>query len=101
HDAKLIEALGERFGLDPLAVEDIVSVGGRPHVEVFDRQLFTSAKMLTLDDDGAVQSEHVTIVFGRGWLISFQETHSDVFGPVRQRIQDGRSRVRSRGADYL
>ncbi|HET9948827.1 MAG TPA: magnesium/cobalt transporter CorA [Longimicrobiales bacterium] len=101
HDIDLVKAVGERFALHFLAVEDVVSVGGRPLAEVYDGQVFTSAKMLTTGADGALQSEHVSLVFGGGWLISFQETHADLFGPVRQRLRDGRSRGRSRGSDYL
>jgi magnesium transporter len=51
--------------------------------------------------DGAIQSEHVSIVFGPGWVLSFQETHGDVFDNVRARIRNPEARVRSRGADYL
>jgi magnesium transporter len=101
HDADLVTAIGERFGLHPLAVEDIVSVGGRPAAAEYGNHVFTSLKMLTLAGDGTVQSEHVTVVFGAGWVLSFQETHGDVFGHVRRRIEDPAARVRSRGTDYL
>jgi magnesium transporter len=57
--------------------------------------------MLTVSAEGTVQSEHISIVFGQGWVLSFQETHGDVFGPVRSRIRNPEARVRTRGADYL
>jgi magnesium transporter len=101
HDIELIKALGDRFELHPLAVEDIVSVGGRPLAADYGAQVFTSLKMLTVDQDGSMQSEHLTIVFGQGWVLSFQETHGDVFGHVRRRLSDAAARVRSSGADYL
>jgi len=101
HDAELVKSVGERFGLHPLAVEDILSVGGRPTAEVYDGQIFTSLKMLMVSDDGSIQSEHVSIAFGPGWVLSFQETHGDVFGPVRGRIRNPEARIRSRGVDYL
>jgi magnesium transporter len=101
HDAELVKSVGDRFGLHPLAVEDILSVDGRPTVEVYDGHIYTSLKMLTLSDEGSVQSEHLSIVFGHGWVLSFQETHGDVFGNVRARIRNPEARLRSRGADYL
>ena len=101
HDAELITEIGEKFDLHPLAVEDVVSVGGRPATADYGSHLFTSLKMLTLAADGAVQSEHITILFGPGWVLSFQETHGDVLGNVRRRIHDPAARVRSSGADYL
>ena len=57
--------------------------------------------MLMVSADRGLQSEHTSIVFGQGWVLSFQETHGDVFGQVRTRIQSPEARVRSRGADYL
>lgn len=101
HDTELITAIGEKFDLHPLVIEDIVSVGGRPSTADYGSHLYTSLKMLTMRGDGTVDSEHITIVFGAGWVLSFQETHGDVLGPVRRRIQDPAARVRSSGADYL
>lgn len=101
HDTELIIKIGEKFDLHPLAIEDVVSVGGRPSTADYGSHLFTSLKMLTLAADGSVQSEHITIVFGAGWVLSFQETHGDVLGNVRRRISDPAARVRSSGSDYL
>ncbi|HUG36140.1 MAG TPA: magnesium/cobalt transporter CorA [Candidatus Limnocylindrales bacterium] len=101
HDTELVTQVGEKFELHPLAIEDVVSVGGRPSTADYGSHLFTSLKMLTLGADGSVHSEHITIVFGPGWVLSFQETHGDVLGNVRRRIGDPAARVRSSGADYL
>ncbi len=101
HDTDLVKAVGERFGMHPLSIEDVVSVGGRPVAEVYDDQVFTSLKMLMLSEEGAVVSDHTSIVFGPGWVLSFQETPGDVFGSLRRRIADPPARVRVRGADYL
>jgi magnesium transporter len=101
HDEDLVKAVGQRFGLHPLAIEDVVSVGGRPTAEAYDNHVFTSVKMLTLAEDGCIHSDHTSIVFGPGWVLSFQETPGDVFGSLRKRLDDPSARVRSRGADYL
>jgi magnesium transporter len=101
HDVDLVKAIGDRFGLHPLAIEDVVSVGGRPVAEIYDDHLFTSCKMLMVDEEGCVISDHTSIAFGPGWVISFQEKRGDVFGNVRKRIDDPTARVRSRGSDYL
>jgi magnesium transporter len=101
HDVELVKAVGERFGLHPLAVEDVVNVGGRPVTEVYDDHVFTSCKMLMVGEDGSIISDHTSIAFGPGWVLSFQETLGDVFGNLRRRIDDPSARVRSRGADYL
>jgi len=44
--------------------------------------------------------EHVSLIFGRNFLISFQEDVGDIFDPVRERIRkDGK--IRNHGPDYL
>jgi len=101
HDVELVKAVGERFGMHPLSIEDVVSVAGRPVAETYDDSVFTTLKMLMLSEDGSVLSDHTSIVFGPGWVLSFQETPGDVFGNLRRRIGDPTARVRARGADYL
>jgi magnesium transporter len=101
HDVELVQAVGERFGLHPLAIEDILNVRGRPTAEDFDGHLFTSCKMLRATQDGSLDSEHVSIAFGPGWVLSFQETHGDCLDNVRTRITNPSARIRTRGADYL
>lgn len=101
HDVELVKAVGERFQLHPLAIEDILNVRGRPTAEDFNGQLFTSCKMLRVAADGTLDSEHVSIAFGPGWVLSFQETHGDCLDNVRTRITDPTARIRTRGTDYL
>ena len=101
HDVELVKAVGERFGLHPLAIEDVVSVGGRPITEIYDDQIFTSLKMLMISEEDSVISDHTSIVLAPGWVLSFQETSGDVFGNLRKRIEEPASRVRTRGSDYL
>jgi magnesium transporter len=101
HDVELVKAVGERFGMHPLSIEDVVSVSGRPVTEAFDDQVFSTLKMLMVSPEGRVLSDHTSIVFGPGWVLSFQETTGDVFGGLRRRLADATARVRSRGADYL
>ena len=48
-----------------------------------------------------IESEHSSIIIGKGWVISFLEDAGDVFEPVRQRIKSGKGRIRRMGADYL
>jgi len=101
HDVDLVKAVGDRFGLHPLAIEDVVSVAGRPVAEAYEDHIFTTCKMLMMAENGDLICDHTSIAFGPGWVLSFQETPGDVFGNLRKRIDDPTARVRSRGADYL
>src|SRR5690606_14091196 len=48
---RLLAAIGERFGLHPLMLEDILNTDHRPKVEEYQDALFVVAKMLSLDQE--------------------------------------------------
>jgi magnesium transporter len=100
-DTKVLARLGERFGLHPLALEDVLDVGQRPKVERYDKHLFIVMRTMRIAE-GDITEEQVSLFFGAGWLITVQERpDGDCFGAVREAIRQGRGRVRDAGADYL
>ncbi len=102
HDTALIEKVGNHFGLHHLVQEDIVSTGQRPKFEDYDDYLFVVFRMLTYDQKKrAIDSEQVSLVLGKNFVISFQERVGDVFEQVRERIKAAKGRIRKMGCDYL
>jgi len=101
HDTEFIQALGDRFGLHALLLEDVVSIGSRPTFIDYEHHAFISAKMLTWDEHEGVQAEHLSLVLGEDYVVSFQERPGDVFDHVRARIRTPAARVRRRNAQYL
>jgi magnesium transporter len=102
HDLEVMQAIGNQFGLHPLVLEDILNTSQRPKVEEFDDYIFITIKMITFDStDGELWIEHVSLILGDGYVLSFLENAGDVFEPVRQRIKTGKGRIRRLGADYL
>ena len=102
HDVDLIQAIGNRFALHPLAVEDIAHTGQRPKADDYENHLFIVLRMLRWDEQAQqVIDEQVSIAVGSTWVVSFQEREGDVFDPVRERLQASRGRIRKAGADYL
>ena len=105
HHVETVEAVCRAFGVHPLAVEDICSVETRPKAEEYGDHLYLVVKMLLVgQEDGrrVVQNEHTSIVLGNGYVLTFQEQHQgDVFEGVRKRLRDGKSRLRTSGADFL
>lgn len=102
HDETAIRTLGDHFGIHPLIQEDIVHTGQRPKLETYPDHVYIVSKMLYHDDtDDHLRAEQVSFVLGGNYLISLQEDPGDVFDPVRARLRDERSRIRSRGTDYL
>ena len=102
HDAKLIDGIGQRLSIHPLAVEDTVNRGQRSKVEDFEGCLFIVVHHLERrrPEDG-VSAEQVSLVLQGGVLVSFLEHESDVFEPVAKRLRAGSGKIRSRGPDYL
>ena len=96
-----IEKLGNHYNLHPLVLEDIVSISQRPKIDEHEEYLFVVLKMLYYDTDDRIVSEQVSFVLGKGYVLSFQESEGDVFDAVRERIRQGKGRVRTMQADYL
>lgn len=102
HQVEIIEKLGSHFGLHPLLLEDILNTEQRPKMEDFGDYIFVVLKMLYYDGKrDEIEAEQVSLVLGSNFVISFQEREGDVFDPVRERIRQGKGRIRQAGADYL
>jgi magnesium transporter len=83
-------------------VEDIGNTNQRPKIEGFDGYYFIAAKMISYDDrEARIKSEHISIVYGHGFVVLFLQDPGDLFAPIRQRIESGKGRIRSMGSDYL
>lgn len=102
HDMAVMDAIGKRFRLHPLVLEDLVNTQHRVKIDEYENYLFIVLKMIFAEPgDAQLQFEHICIILGRGFLISFQEREGDVFASVRERIRKGKSRIRKSGAGYL
>jgi len=102
HRVDIVQRLGECFGLHPLVQEDILNTDQRPKLELYDDYLFIVLKMLHSDGQQQILSEQVSLILGKGYVLSFQEGMAgDVFDPVRQRLRQGKGRTRTAGPDYL
>ncbi|OPY38134.1 MAG: Magnesium transport protein CorA [Methanoregulaceae archaeon PtaU1.Bin059] len=97
----VIEKIGTHFQVHPLILEDILNTGQRPKMEDLESYLYVNLKMLQIaGPDKRIKGEHVSMIIGSNYLITFQEDAGDVFDPVRERIRkDGR--IRRFGPDYL
>jgi len=102
HDVGAISELGKHFNIHDLVLEDIINTGHRPKLEESEDHIFVIVKMLTMDTDGEeVQSEQVSLLIGKSYVITFQEREGDVLDPIRDRIRKTKPRVRFMGTDYL
>lgn len=104
-DIELIAAVGKKFGIHSLVLEDILNVQQRPKTSDFEDYIFICLKMFNPEDTTNIADdgnfEHVSIIIGQNYLITFQEKPGDVFGVIRERIKKSAGKIRINAADYL
>jgi magnesium transporter len=99
-DTDVVKSIGEKFELDNLILEDILNTQHQPKSELTNDSVFITMKMLSVVD-GFINVEHISFVLKDNYLFSFQETHGDVFDWIRERLSNGKSKVRKKSKDYL
>jgi magnesium transporter len=100
---KDVDSICAHFNIHPLIAEDILSVGQRPKFDEIGGILYCLLNMLYFNADGHfVETEQISVVLGKNFVISFQEDASrDVFNPLRDKLKISGSKVRQGGADFL
>jgi magnesium transporter len=99
-DQALLSEIAATYGLHPLAMEDVVNLHQRPKAEDYADHLFLVLRM-PVKGGAATATEQVSLFLGPDYVITFQEQPGDVFEPVRTRIRNPQSPIRTRNADYL
>lgn len=102
HDIEQLKSIWNFFELHPLIQEDIVHTAQRPKVESYENCLFFVLRMLTYsEEEQRLRAEQISVVLGKNYVMSFQETDTDYFKPVLDRLSVEGSRIRSNKTDYL
>lgn len=101
NNTKEIQRLGEYYDLHPLVQEDIVTTNQRPKIDEYDNYVLITFRMLFYDASSELVNEHVSLVMGNNYVVTFQEADGDVFDSIRERLVENKGRIRSLGADYL
>ncbi len=102
HRIDLIETMGKRFDIHPLALEDILDVQQRPKIELYDNGVLVIIKAFAFDEvTRDLSIEQVSLYLREGTVLTFQEDSGDLFEQVRNRLETASGRIRARPADYL
>ena len=100
HNVEIIEKLGKLFNIHPLTLEDIAHTHQRPKFEDYGDYTVSIMQMLYYNTE--LQSEQLSIILMENMVISFQEAEGgDSFDMIRERIRQGKGRIRKCGSDYL
>lgn len=100
-DEATIRAIGDTFGLHPLALENAVNVPQRAKTELYEKHQLIIARTPRVDDQGKVRTPQVCFIVGEHYLLTFQERYFGFFDPIRGRITAGLGAIRSGGPGYL
>lgn len=102
HDTELIQDIGKTFRIHSLILEDVADINQRPKYEEYELGHFLLLHALSFDKEKAeVNREQVSLYFGKGFMVSFQEAESDLFEGVRHRLRNKHGKIRHRKSDYL
>ncbi len=98
-----VEGVCTTFGIHPLIAEDILSLNQRPKMDEVEGVMYCLLNMLYFNGTTcSVEQEQISIVFGKNFVISFQEdARRDAFNPIRDKLIMNNSKLRQRGSDYL
>ncbi|RYG43829.1 MAG: magnesium/cobalt transporter CorA, partial [Chitinophagaceae bacterium] len=91
------------FGIHSLIIEDILSINQRPKMDEINGLVFCLLSMMYFNPEhNTVETEQISIVLGKNFVISFQEMpDKDVFNALREKLKLATSKVRQAGPDFL
>jgi magnesium transporter len=98
-DVAVLEALGRRFGIHRLSLEDVANLYQRPKVEAHSGYYMVVVRQPWFEAE--FSSEQICLFVGPDWVLSFQERPGDAYDPVRQRIRNPGRPIRTLGPAFL
>ena len=101
HDPNIIKYFGDHFSLHPLIQSDIMNTELRPMINFDSKNIFIILKIPNIDKNGNLSIEQISVVIGKGYVLTFQETDEDVFDNIRNRLKESVGIIRSMKSDYL
>ena len=102
HNPQRIEELGNSLDINSLILEDILNTDERPKFIEDDRHIFIITKSLEYDQLAhRVQMEQISLIVGKNYLISIQETETDHFQDICHRLSAKQGKIRNCTTDYL
>lgn len=101
-DVKAVAMIGKLFGIHALVLEDILNTNQRPKIEDFGTYTYIAMKMLTCPPESSdIVGEHINLIVGQNFVLTFQESHENFFEAIRDRIKSSPERFFRHGAGYM
>ncbi len=102
-EAASIEHLCHKLGIDKLSIENIHHQVRRPKIEEYSKYMsfYVMSALPKEVENPYLHQDQISFLMGENYLISFQDKPSDHFTDVRDRIEKGRGKIRTKGSDFL
>lgn len=101
HDADVIDKIGRHYSIHNLVQADIMNTELRPKIENHENYLQIILKLPHILSENKLFMEHISLIVGKNYVLSFQETTDDIFDPVRERLKNSVGKIREKKSDYL
>ncbi len=99
-DVAKLTNIGQAFQLHPLVLKDLADTEQPPKLEEYENYLFILLKYVYFENDD-YQTDHIGIVIGSSYVITFTESEKDIFSPINSRIDRSIGQIHKEGSDYL
>ncbi len=101
-NTEYIQHIGERLGINSLVLEDILHIGHRSKIEVFENYTFIIFNVLKYDENTKkLVQEQISMIIFKNLLVTFQEYEKDTFKIVKDIINYNMGHIRQKGQGYL
>ena len=102
HDVGLIEALGKKFNISRMVLEDILNIGQMPKYINLDKGNFLTIQSFVQNrGTEELSKEQLSIYFEDNLAITFREDERNDFNPIYSRIVNPESRLVKNDIYYL
>ncbi|NQU80144.1 MAG: magnesium/cobalt transporter CorA [Bacteroidetes bacterium] len=101
HDVEQVISICNKLDIHNLVIQDILDVNQRPKFQEYEDYCFFSIKSILPSNNIEIESEQLSFILGKNFLVSFQERKMDYFEHVRHRMREKVGILRERGTDYL
>jgi len=101
HDADVIHKIGQHYSIHNLVQSDIMNTELRPKIENHENYLQIILKLPHILSENQLFMEQISLIVGKNYVLSFQETSDDIFDHVRERLKNSVGKIREKKSDYL
>lgn len=97
----IVKLIQKEYNISLLTIEDLLDTTHYPKIEFFDNYIFFVLKKINSKIDSAqLEMQQISIILGKNYIISFQESTEEFFTPIKDHLLKNNS-ITKRSLDFL